>query len=212
MVKALFFLVHFWPRLSTMKVLVGLGHFWPRIPLVKLLLGLGHFWPRLLPMKKFLFFMGIFGQGYYHWPLRLWIPMMKVMFVIWDFEQPLVSRSAKREFAFAGGNVWNPTVQAVRAPGGICWHGIASTSISYPGMERVKNAWSYFANHSKGSEWLTCGCRIIFVIDFLFKSSCSNTGVFLFSIQCTGISCLVSVCNAAVVYADQWSEMDVRFV
>jgi len=39
-------------------------------------------------------------------------------------------RSAKPEFAFAGGNLWHPTVQAgVRAPGRNCWHGIASTGI-----------------------------------------------------------------------------------
>jgi len=38
--------------------------------------------------------------------------------------------SAKCEFAFAGGNLWHPTVQpGVRAPGGNCWHGIASASI-----------------------------------------------------------------------------------
>jgi len=79
---------------------------------------------------KVCFFLVIFGQGYFYWPLQLWIPMMKVIFVIWDFEQPLASRSAKREFAFAGGNLWHPTVQAgVRAPWGNCWHGIASTSI-----------------------------------------------------------------------------------
>jgi len=80
--------------------------------------------------ESFCFFMDIFGQGYFYWPLRLWIPMMKVMFVIWDFDQPLSSSFAKHEFAFSGGNLWHPTVQAgVRAPGGNCWHGIASTNI-----------------------------------------------------------------------------------
>jgi len=55
---------------------------------------------------------------------------MKVMFVIRDFEQPLAPRSAKRQFAFAGGNCWHSTVQAgVRALGRNWWHGIASTSI-----------------------------------------------------------------------------------
>jgi len=50
-----------------------------------------------------------------------------------DFDQPLASLSAKREFAFAGGNLWHPTLQPeVRAPGGNCWHGIASTSIRVP--------------------------------------------------------------------------------
>jgi len=111
------------------KFLFFLCHFWPKIPMVKALFFLGQFWPRLLTVKV-LFFMDIFGQGYFYWPLRLWTPMMKVMFVIWDFEQPLASRSAKREFAFAEGNLMNPTVQAgVRAPWGNCWHGIASTSI-----------------------------------------------------------------------------------
>jgi len=52
------------------KALFQLGHFWPRIPMVKLLLGLGHFWPRLLTVKD-LFFMDIFIQGYFYWPLRL---------------------------------------------------------------------------------------------------------------------------------------------
>jgi len=73
---------------------------------------------------KFLFFMDIFGQGYFYWPLWLWIPMMKVMFVIWDFERPLAFRSAKREFAFAGGNLWHTTVQpGVRTPGGVPQNG-----------------------------------------------------------------------------------------
>jgi len=45
------------------------------------------------------------------------------------FELPLASRSAKREFAFAGGNLWHPTVQGVRALGGNCWDGIESTSL-----------------------------------------------------------------------------------
>jgi len=46
------------------------------------------------------------------------------------FEQPLASRSAKREFAFAGDNLWHPAMQGgVRAPGGNCWNGIESTSL-----------------------------------------------------------------------------------
>jgi len=49
--------------------------------MVKLLLGLGHFWPSLPTMKVFVF-MDIFGQGYFYWPLRLRIPLMKVMFAI----------------------------------------------------------------------------------------------------------------------------------
>ena len=51
----------------------------------------------------------------------------KKFFSSLDFEQPLASLSAKREFAFAGGNLWHPTVQAgVRALGGNRWHGIAN--------------------------------------------------------------------------------------
>ena len=94
MVKVLFFLCHFWPRLPTVKAfdflaflakdtngecfqvfchfwpriptvkVFFLGHFWPRIPTVKLLLGLGHFWPRL-PTVKFFVFHGHF------WPRLL---------------------------------------------------------------------------------------------------------------------------------------------
>ena len=118
------FLVIFGQGYQRFKVLVGLGHFWPRLPTVKVFVFLSHFRPKI-PMVK-----DNFGQGYFYWPLWLWIPLMKVMFTIWDFERPLASRSAKREFAFAGGNLWNPIVQAgVRDPGGNCWHGIASTSI-----------------------------------------------------------------------------------
>jgi len=53
--------------------------------------------------------------------------MMKVMSVNWSLlnEQLLASRSAKCEFAFAGDNLWHPTVQTwVRTLGGNCWHGI----------------------------------------------------------------------------------------
>ena len=53
------------------KALFFLGHFWPRTAMVKFLFGLGHFWPRLPTVKVFLFFMDIFGQGYFYWPLRL---------------------------------------------------------------------------------------------------------------------------------------------
>ena len=73
---------------------------------------------------KFLFFMDIFGQGYFYRPLRLWIPTMKVMFVIWA-----TSGIPLCQYAFAGGNLWHPTVQAEgHALGGICWRGIGSTS------------------------------------------------------------------------------------
>jgi len=105
-------------------VIFGQGYQRWKLWFFLVIFGQGYQWWKLL------FFIDIFGQGYFYWPLRLWIPMMKAMFVIWDFEQPLASRSAKREFAFVGGNLWHPTVQAgVRAPGGNCWHGIASTSI-----------------------------------------------------------------------------------
>ena len=143
MVKIFVFSLSFLSKVTNGESFVFLGHFWPTIPIVKVLVDLGHFWPRYqwrnfclvifgqgYQRWKFLFFMDIFGQGYFYWPLRLWIPMTKVIFEIWDFERPLASRSAKREFAFAGGNLWDPTVQAgIRTPGGNCWHGIASTSI-----------------------------------------------------------------------------------
>ena len=137
-VKVIDFLL-FRPRIHMVKALFQLGHFWPRIPMVKLLLGLGHFWPRLLTVKD-LFFMDIFIQGYFYWPLRLWISMMKVMFVIWDFEQPLESCSVKRKFAFAGGNLWKPTVQAgVRALGATAGMGLQVRVFLYTGRQAL--AW-----------------------------------------------------------------------
>jgi len=119
---------HFWPRIPTVKVFF-LGHFWPRIPTVKLLLGLGHFWPRL-PTVKFFVFHGHF------WPRLLLLATSDMntndVSYVCDlrFWAPLSSSSGKREFAFIGGNLWHPTVQAgVRTLGGNCWHGIASTSM-----------------------------------------------------------------------------------
>jgi len=111
-----------WWKLCFFLVFFGQGYQWWKFWLVLVIFGLGY------QPRKFLFFMDIFDQGYFYWPHRLRIPMVKVMLVIWHFEQPLAPRSAKGEFAFAGGNLWHPTVQAgVRAPGG--WNGFASTSI-----------------------------------------------------------------------------------
>jgi len=50
------------------KVLLSLGHFWPRLPTVKVFVFHGHFWPRLLLLATLAM-----------------IPMMRVMFVIWDW-------------------------------------------------------------------------------------------------------------------------------
>jgi len=144
MVKVFVSLGHFWPRITTVKVFdfehFGQEYQWWKFCFFFVIFGQGYQRWKLCfflvifgqgyQRWKFLFFMDIFGQGYFCWLLRLWIPIMKVMVVIWDYEQPLASRSAKREFAFAGGNLWHPTVQAgVRPLGGNCWHGIASTSI-----------------------------------------------------------------------------------
>jgi len=82
--KFLFFPGYFWPRIPTVKVLVGLGHFWPRIPMVKVLVGLGHFWPSL-PTVKVCFsrtflakatFIGHFGYEYQWWKLCLWFEIL----------------------------------------------------------------------------------------------------------------------------------------
>jgi len=125
----LFFLVNFGQGYQQWKFWSVLFIFGQGYQQWKLLFYLGHFWSRL-PMVKVSFCMDIFGQVYFYWPLWLWIPVMKVMFVIWDFDQALASLSARREFAFAWGNCWHPTVQPeVRAPGGNSWHGIASTNI-----------------------------------------------------------------------------------
>jgi len=74
------------------------------------------------------------------------------------FEQPLASRSAKCEFAFARGNLWHPTVQAgVHALGGNCWHGIGSTVQVYPYNGRQALARKYdYTRITVGKE-----CRIM---------------------------------------------------
>jgi len=72
------------------KVLVGLDHFWPRLPTVKVFVFHGHFWPRLLLLATSA--MNTNDKRY-------------VCDLRFAFEQPLASRSAKREFAFAGSNL-----------------------------------------------------------------------------------------------------------
>jgi len=44
----LLFFEPFWPRIPTVKVLVGLGHFWPMLTVGRVFVFHGHFWPRLL--------------------------------------------------------------------------------------------------------------------------------------------------------------------
>ena len=73
-----------------MKVLVGLCCFWPRLPAVIVFVFHGHFWPRLLLLATVA--MNTNDESY-------------VCDLRFAFEQPLASRSAKREFAFAGGNL-----------------------------------------------------------------------------------------------------------
>jgi len=112
------------------------------------------FWPRIEQWK---FCLVIFGQSYFYWPLWLWIPMMKVMFVIWGFEQPLASCSAKREFEFAEGNLWHPTVQAgVRSPGGNCWHGMVWYNHAFLWLKSRNNTNAARGNTvtSKITSWL----------------------------------------------------------
>jgi len=72
------------------KVLVGLGHFWRRLPTVIVFVFHGHFWPRLLLLATLA--MNTNDESF-------------VCDLRFAFEQPLASRSAKREFAFAGDNL-----------------------------------------------------------------------------------------------------------
>jgi len=171
-VKVLFFVGHFWPRLATVNFFAFLtflakvskgesfcsswpfltkvtngesfvffGQFWLRLPTVNVLFFVGHFWRRLPKVKvltilAMVTFIGHLVYEYQWWKLCLWFGIA--------FEQPLASGSAKREFTFAGGNLWHPAVQAgVRAPGGNCWHGIESTSISYTPRQAFARKYDY---------------------------------------------------------------------
>jgi len=75
------------------------------------------------------------------------------MFVVWDFEQLLASRSGKREFAFAGGNLWHPTVQqefALRdATAGM---GLQVQVYSYTGRQALAWKYEYLVPH-ESLEW-----------------------------------------------------------
>ena len=109
--KFLFFLFVIFGQGYQWWVLLFLGHFWPRIPMVKLLLG--HFWPRLLSLATSA--MNTNDESY-----------------VCDLSKPLASRPAKREFAFAGGNLWHPTVQAgVRAPGATAGMGLQVQALAW---------------------------------------------------------------------------------
>ena len=144
-VKVLFFLGHFWPRIPMVKVLVGLGHFWPRIPMVKLLLG--HFWPRLPTVKVFVFHghfwprlllsatsaMNTNDESYVCDLSNLWHPALPIRV---RRRQSLAPHCASRR-SRPGRHLlaWDWKYKYTRTPAGKRWH--KSTSISGPGMERV---------------------------------------------------------------------------
>ena len=123
---------HFCPSLQMVKVLGFIG-FCPSLPRWKFWFLLA-FLSRSTNGESFgnfatVSFIGHFGYEYQWW---------KLCDLEFASEQPLASRSATREFAFARGNLWHPAVQTgVRTPGGNCWHGFRSTHI-HTGRESVK--------------------------------------------------------------------------
>ena len=148
--ESLFFLCHFWPRIPMVKVLVGLGHFWPRIPMVKFLLGLGHFWPRLLLLATSA--MNTNDESYVC-DLRFWatsgITLCQTR-IRW--RQSLAPHCATRTLS-SGRQLlaWDCKYEHTRTPVGKHWH--ASTSISYPGMERVYKKHLSHAASKKRTNW-----------------------------------------------------------
>jgi len=93
------------------------------------------------------------------------------------FEQPLASRSAKLEFAFAGGNLWHPTVQAgVRTPGGNCWHGIGSTSMLVHRQASVGKKVRLYSYHGmEGVKWVVVKIYKVGKITFYNLHQCTST-------------------------------------
>ena len=90
--------------LSTSTNCESFGFYWrfcPSLPTVKVLIILAT-----------ISFTGHFGYEYQRW---------NFCDLEFAYEQPLASHSAIREFAFAGGNLWHPTVKTgVRTLGGNC--------------------------------------------------------------------------------------------
>ena len=143
-----------WWKFCFFFVIFGQEYQWWKFLFFLVIFGQGH------QRWKFLFFIDIFGQGYFYWPLRLWIPMMKVLFVIWDFEQPSGIPLCQTRVRIRWRQSLAPHCASRSSRSGRqllawdCkykrWH--ASTSISYPEKERVNlqllcNKRSSFINH-----------------------------------------------------------------
>jgi len=153
MVKVLVFSLSFSPRIPMMKVLFFLGHFWSRLPTVKVFVFLGHFWPRIAMVKAFVFswsflakvtFIGHFGYEYQWWRLCLWF---EILINLWHplcqmriricWRQSLAPHCATRSSSSRRQLLaWHCKCEYTHTPVGKFWQ--ESTTISYPGMERVK--------------------------------------------------------------------------
>ena len=131
------------PSLPKVKGLVVIGIFVQVYQRLKFWLSLALFVQVCLRWKFY-----SVCHGFFYWSLWLWIPMVKILWFgvcLWAtsgiplshkfcdlecaFEQPMASRSATHEFAFAEGNLWHTAVKTVRTPVGNCWHGIRNTHI-----------------------------------------------------------------------------------
>jgi len=113
----------------------NLGHFWPKIPTVEVFVFHGHFWP--------VSFVGHFGYEYQLWKLCLWLRFWATSRLLLcqtrvrvRWRQSLAPHCASRS-SCSGRQLlaWDCKYEYTRTPVGMRWH--ESTSISYPGMERV---------------------------------------------------------------------------
>jgi len=153
---------HFWSRIPMVEVLVDLGHFWPRFATVKVFVFSWSFLAKVTN-DEVLYFWAFLAKVTIQWKFFLAflarLPTVKVLVILamvtftghfgyeyqsesyicdlrFAFEQPLASCSAKREFAFAGGNLWHP----------LCKQEFAVQEAT-PGMELEVWVYSYTSRH-----------------------------------------------------------------